>query len=321
MNSAFPRSQAIDQFRGLAIVLMVLANYLAGIGWIPAWLKHAPDIGLTVTDLVAPLFIFAIGLTYGSSFRRRLLREGANKTYQHFIIRWAALIGIGALFSAGEIAVVGEPSVNWGVLQAIGVAGLVTLPFLRLPAGWRAATGLALLAIYQILLDNFWLQSVLHSPHGGLFGSLSWAAMLLMATALAEIYHASPKSQRSYLLASTLTLAGGILLAFLLPISKNRVSASYILVSLGISALVFALFHFLVERGGLRLPLLTAWGKNPLLLYLLHELFIGVFFLPGIAAWYAQATPWLVLAQIAVLLGGLSWIAVALERRNWIFSL
>ena len=216
---------------------------------------------------------------------------------------------------------VGEPSVNWGALQAIGVAGLVTLPFLRLPASWRAAIGLALLAIYQILLDNFWLQSVLHSPHGGLFGSLGWAAMLLLATALAEIYHASPKSQRSYLLASTLTLAGGILLAFLLPISKNRVSASYILVSLGISALAFALFHFLVDRGGLRLPLLTAWGKNPLLLYLLHELFIGVFFLPGILAWYAQATPWLVLAQIAVLLGGLSWIAVALERRNWIFSL
>jgi predicted acyltransferase len=321
MNSSPPRSQAIDQFRGLAIVLMVLANYLAGIGWIPAWLKHAPDVGLTVIDLVAPLFIFAIGLTYGSSFRRRLLREGAIKTYQQFLIRWAALIGIGALFSAGEIAVVGDVSVNWGVLQAIGVAGLVTLPFLRLPAYWRAATGLALLAIYQVLLDNFWLQSVLHSPHGGLFGSLSWAAMLLLATALADLYHDSPHSQRGYLLASTLTLAGGILLAFLLPISKNRVSASYVLVSLGISALVFALFHFLVDRGGLRLPLLTAWGKNPLLLYILHYLFIGVFFLPGIAAWYAQATPWLVLAQIVVLLGGLSWIAVALERRNWIFSL
>ena len=150
---------------------------------------------------------------------------------------------------------------------------------------------------------------------------LSWAAMLLLTTALADLTLTSSGTQRSYLLASTLTLAGGILLAFLLPISKNRVSASYILVSLGISALAFSPFHFLVERGGLRLPLLTAWGKNPLLLYLLHELFIGVFFLPGILAWYAQATPSLVLAQIAVLLGGLSWIAVALERRNWIFSL
>jgi predicted acyltransferase len=321
MNSPSPRSQAIDQFRGLAILLMVLANYLAGIVWISAWLKHAPDVGLTVIDLVAPLFIFAIGLTYRPSFLRRLRRDGADRTYQHFIVRWAALIGIGALISAGEIAVVGETTVNWGVLQAIGVAGLVTLPFLRLPTAGRAAIGLALLALYQVLLDNFWLQTVLHSPHGGLFGSLGWSAMLLLATVLADVYHASPKNQRSYLLASALTLATGIALAWLIPLSKNRVSASYVLVTLGISARVFAAFHYLVEQRSLRLPLLTAWGKNPLLLYILHYLFIGVFFLPDLPAWYAQAAPLLVLGQIAVLLGGLSWVAVALERRNWIFSL
>jgi predicted acyltransferase len=321
MDSPSPRSQAIDQFRGLAIMLMVLANYLAGIVWIPAWLKHAPDIGLTVIDLVAPLFIFAIGLTYRPSFQHRMRRDGANRTYQHFIVRWAALIGIGALISAGEIAVVGEPTTNWGVLQAIGVAGLVGLPFLRLPAGWRAAIGLALLAFYQVILNNFWLQTVLNSPHGGLFGSLGWSAMLLLATVLADVYHASPKSLRGYLLASTLTLAVGILLEWLVPLSKNRVSASYVLVSLGISALVFAFFHYLVDQRGLHLPLLTAWGKNPLLLYISHYLFIGIFFLPDIPAWYAQAMPLLVVGEIAILLGGLSWIAVALEHRNWNFSL
>ena len=35
-------------FRGLAIVLMVLANYLARPAVVPGWLKHAPDAGLTV---------------------------------------------------------------------------------------------------------------------------------------------------------------------------------------------------------------------------------------------------------------------------------
>ncbi len=43
------RLRSIDAFRGFAIVTMVLANYLAGVEWIPAWLKHAPDVGLTVT--------------------------------------------------------------------------------------------------------------------------------------------------------------------------------------------------------------------------------------------------------------------------------
>ena len=49
-------------FRGLAIVLMILANFLAGAAVVPGWLKHAPDAGLTVIDLIAPFFIFAIGL-------------------------------------------------------------------------------------------------------------------------------------------------------------------------------------------------------------------------------------------------------------------
>ena len=66
MNSNL-RFDAVDQFRGLAIVLMVLANYLAGVDIVPAWLRHAPDIGLTVIDLIAPFFIFAIGITYGIS--------------------------------------------------------------------------------------------------------------------------------------------------------------------------------------------------------------------------------------------------------------
>jgi hypothetical protein len=37
----------------LAILLMVVANYAADIQTLPAWLKHAPDVGLTAVDLVA----------------------------------------------------------------------------------------------------------------------------------------------------------------------------------------------------------------------------------------------------------------------------
>jgi len=62
------RLDAIDQFCGFAILLMVLADYLVDVNIVPAWLKHAPDIGYTVIDLIAPLFVFAIGLTFGLSF-------------------------------------------------------------------------------------------------------------------------------------------------------------------------------------------------------------------------------------------------------------
>src|SRR3972149_430728 len=97
------RIEAVDQYRGIAVILMVVANYLADVANIPAWLKHAPDIGLTPIDLIAPLFIFAIGLTYGSSYRRRRDRDGLGRTGCYFLRRFLALIGIGAIILAGEV--------------------------------------------------------------------------------------------------------------------------------------------------------------------------------------------------------------------------
>ena len=70
MGTMVVRNRAIDQFRGVAILLMFAANYMEHIAVVPAWLKHAPGIGLTAVDFIAPFFIFAIGLSFGPSSRR-----------------------------------------------------------------------------------------------------------------------------------------------------------------------------------------------------------------------------------------------------------
>ena len=167
------RISSIDQFRGFAIFTMVPANYMVGVQIIPAWLKHAPDIGLTVIDLIAPFFIFAISLTFGLSFNRRCEKDGSFRTYSYFLTRYLAIIGLGAIISAGETALGQNPSgIDWGVLQAIGMAGLVTLAVIRLPSIYRWSIGAGILVIYQLILDHFLLDLTLRSPHGGLFGSL-----------------------------------------------------------------------------------------------------------------------------------------------------
>ncbi len=315
------RISSIDQFRGFAIVTMVLANYMGGVALIPGWLKHAPDVGLTVIDLIAPFFIFAIGLTYGLSWNRRAAHQGLAKTSQHFITRFTAIIGIGAVLSAGEIWLqIDGTTVNWGVLQAIGVAGVLTLLVIGLSTRWRLLIGLAILAIYQYMLDTSWLTTVLHSPHGGLPGSISWGGMMILATVLADLYH-DPARRRLFMPASLLTLLLGIALAFVLPLSKNRVSSSYVLISLGISGLLFILLDWLVSRWKLQVALLVTWGKNPLVLYVLHLLLIGIFFLPGIPAWYSAAPGWLVVLEAVALLAALSAVGLWLERRQLIISL
>jgi predicted acyltransferase len=316
MPTHIPRLPALDQFRGFAILGMVIVNYLARIQIVPSWLKHAPDAGLTVADLVAPFFIFAIGLTYRASFERRVEKAGLRTALLHALQRNLVLIGIGAILSASESMLGIDNHSSWGVLQAIGVAGIINLLFIRLPLPWTALVGLGLLGSYQYMLDNSWKELVLHSSHGGILGSLSWAAMLTLATVLAGWFFDPKQRARLFPLAAAACLVGGLFLSTISSISKNRVSAAYVLVSLGISALLFLVFYLLSERARLRMQLLELWGRNPLALYLLHLLFLGLFALPPIPWWYEQAPFLLVLAQAAALIAFLTGTAVWLERHK-----
>jgi len=306
-----PRDLALDRFRGALVFLMVAGNYLAGIAFVPAFLKHAPDIGLTVADLVAPAFVFAIGLTYGTSFARRA-RRGLAGAYRHFLLRYLSLVGIGAIISAGARSVVDEPK-TWDVLEALGVAGLLCLPLIRLGSATRFAVGLLLLAGYQWLLDSWALESVLGSSHGGLIGSLSWSALLILSTAVADVWR---MGMRSYLVCCACLTVLATLAVFVVPVSKNRVSLSFVLVALALSAVAW----LLVDRGSRAAArpagYLCCWGENALALYLLHLLLLGVVALPLGSWWYAEASVPLAVLQLLTLLGAMSVAARWLHRRG-----
>jgi predicted acyltransferase len=89
------RLASIDCFRGFAVLVMMLASFLFGTALLPVWLRHAPDGGITLPDLGAPLFIVAIGLTFGVSRQRRWARHGPARALWHFLRRALILFGIG----------------------------------------------------------------------------------------------------------------------------------------------------------------------------------------------------------------------------------
>ena len=198
----------------------------------------------------------------------------------------------------------------------LGAAGLIALPFIRLSPIWRGGIGLGMLGVYQLLLDRFWLKDVLLAPHNGPWGALSWGAMLILATAMADLYHAERVNRRTFPLLSVGLVITGLVLALLIPLSKDRASFSYVILSLGLSGLVFYLFDWMQERWQLKLPILTDWGRNPLLLYLLHYVLLAIFALPAIPAWYMQAPWWLVVMQISALISILSWVGHYLNQRK-----
>jgi predicted acyltransferase len=319
------RLPSIDAFRGLAVLLMAAANFMGGINWIPACLKHAPDVGYTVIDVIAPMFIVAIGFTTGLSARRRRERLGTAAALGGMAVRFLAILGVGAVLTAGQALCLpgGERLPDWGVLQAIGAAGLLTLTVIYTKPWVRAVIGLALLASYQFLLDSFFLQTVLSSSHNGIIGSLSWGGLLMLATAAADTFFAveTPVKRKGVLLLSGIAaFISGIVLSWWFPIAKNRASISYMLVSLGLCLLVFLLFHALLDGKAARAKWLCAVGKNPLAMYLAHLLILGLFTLPGVPYWYEQAPIWLACAQGGVLLGLLVMLGKWMESKKLILK-
>jgi fucose 4-O-acetylase-like acetyltransferase len=76
-----------------------------------------------------------------------------------------------------------------------------------------------------------------------------------------------------------------------------------------------------VKAKKMHFALLAAWGKNSLLLYVLHLFVLGIFFLPGIPGWYSSAPLWLVTLQALCLVGAFSLIGLWLEQKQLFISI
>lgn len=325
VSAVAERDRGLDAFRGLAVITMVIANFLADKAVVPAFLKHAPDIGLTVIDLIAPLFVVAMAAPFRDSYERKLLREGKGAAAWDTARRFLALIGIGAILSAGQsFALPAGGMVDWGVLQALGVAGLALLCAVGLPPLGRLALGLALMAVYQVLMP-WTAELVLSRSHGGMIGAVSWAAMVLVGKAVLDL---AKRRGRGFLPSAGAVIGfGGIALSFIAPISKNRVSASFALISLGISLFVLALYRLAfasrsANSGRSAKPgPLEIWGRRPLALYLAHQLALALFVLPDSSWWHEASPTWLVAAQLVLFLAGLTALAYVMERKSIQFKL
>jgi hypothetical protein len=145
--------------------------------------------------------------------------------------------------------------------------------------------------------------------------------MLILATVVGDVVIGSEHGGFRLLLISAASSSAGLLTMFWAPISKNRVSASYVLVSLGISALVYWLFHLVWRRTGWQARSLMLWGKNPLALYVLHLVLLGLVALPDNPGWYVQAPTWLVVIQACGLIGLLSLTAWVMDKKGWIWKM
>lgn len=104
-SKGLARIPSIDRFRGAVIFSMIIfqfAEHFKNLGALSTLAHHAPKEdafyilpNFSISDIIAPMFILAIGLTYIPSLRRRIERDGKKKACIHFVGRYLTLIGIG----------------------------------------------------------------------------------------------------------------------------------------------------------------------------------------------------------------------------------
>ncbi|HEY3407650.1 MAG TPA: hypothetical protein VGK53_05710, partial [Propionicimonas sp.] len=160
---------------------------------------------------------------------------------------------------------------------------------------------------------------VRNSIHNGLLGSVAWGGLMILATAVADYSRAAGDHRRriGFLVVVGVSSTGvALVLSLAFPIAKARASATYMLLSLGLSLLLYALFEAVFAPRPHTAMWLQRVGRHPLALYMSHLILLSPLTLIAIPGLYVDAAPPVTLGEAAVLVSMLVAIAYALDRRS-----
>jgi predicted acyltransferase len=308
-DSAIPKSRivSIDAFRGFTILAMIFVIQVAGYTNLPftmSWFGSPPvstfhhaaeaagnttGIGLTFTDLVAPFFVFIVGMVLPLSKKRR-----GREWRRHVGNRTFLLIALGVLY----ISLIFGLSYWWGILQAIGVAYFLGAVSILIPRWQRWILLFAIAAFHLIMSNSFswWLH--LGDPSRPFFtlanlngdplrpltihctpwASISYGLITIAGTFLGEAVltkNASKIIKESILLFIVFCGIGYALHLYSWPhfaMNKETVSVSYSLFTSGVSAITYLIFYLIIDVARYQrwAWALIIFGSNALLGYFLQ---------------------------------------------------
>jgi predicted acyltransferase len=267
ISASLTREVSLDILRGLVIALMIIGNNLGGSNYYSI-LVHGYERqsvysvynGLSLVDIVLPLFIFVVGVTIPFSFTRRMAKgESKKKMVTHIVSRTIILFGLGLLVSNFSPYVTVYNFRIMGVLQRIALCYLVaSLAFMFLfhKPKWRIFLTVIIPIIYTLILLTAPMtlaqslpsqidRAVLGSNHlyqtsydpEGLLTTFSSFGTVLFGL-LVGAYLVSKKARSNVNLANLVIFSGllvamGLILNIWIPVNKGLYTTSYVLIPVG----------------------------------------------------------------------------------------
>ncbi len=244
---AYQRLWEVDTVRGIAIVLMIAYHFIFDLAFFGA---YATNMYASSWQLVArsigTTFILLMGISLTLTYHRLKPQLGQKQLFRKYLQRGAMLFGLGLVISVVTYFLLGRQFVVFGILHLLGIAAILSFPFLRSRwvslAGGVAAIGLG---AYLRSIDTL-------SPW------LLWLGVPQFGRTMVDYYPIFPWFGIVLL---------GVFLGYTL---YPRGSRRYALPDLSHTAPIRALGYL---------------GKHSLLIYLIHQpILLGILILVGIGS-------------------------------------
>src|SRR5262245_25678639 len=309
--SAEPRRLAfLDAARGLAVGGMLVANLVnVFLRRVPGPLAHNQGDVLRLFDFPAPTFQFLIGVSLTLFLDKRvangLSRVGAQAAA---LRRFVLLIGLGVVLDCfGSL----QTMPKWGVLQTLGLGGVVATLVDEFSDGTVIAIALGLLTLFR--------DGAAGEVHGGPVAALAFVPLtlagLLVGRGLRRGHGVNAFSRRAMVVATAaFVIAAGAYSAGV-PFNKMLGTSSFVALTGGTAAALLIAVHA-AERAGARFP---AWllvvGSNALTAWVLQYVLVYYPAWLVFPAWHRLAlVPGM--AAVGATLVALSALTIALGRRG-----
>ncbi len=287
MKAIVQRFTALDAFRGMTIIFMIIVNTPGNYDTTYAPLLHANWHGFTPTDLVFPSFLFAVGNAMSFVMRKwekmaqqQVLKKIFKRTFLIFLLGylmyWFPFVKVDTMNHISSFPI-GETRIL-GVLQRIALCYFAaSLIIWYLKPKITFIIGIVLLLGYWALLYVFgdagreltltgnavlkfdsWLMGKNHLYHGeGIpFDPEGWLSTLPAIVNVFGGYFAGlwiQKKGSSYEAIAKLLLAGvaltaiGYLWNLSFPINKKLWTSSFVIFTVGLDCIIIAALMYAIE--------------------------------------------------------------------------
>lgn len=311
------RFMSLDIFRGITVFLMILVNNTWG-DYSFEMLEHSTWNGLTPCDVIFPVFIYIMGVSCYLSFNKRgFSRSYAD--YTHILKRTTILFLAGiiinwAFLSVREGPLCFEHLRIWGPLQRIAVCYFLVSLFaiycnhkytIHMVIGWLIIYAIILIygngyesvsnenILTKVDIYLFGYEHIYHrspvDPEGFLGTIPSFAHALIgfyCGKILCSKKPIDDKINDIYFYGAIL-LVVGYLVSYGLPINKKIWSPSFVLVTCGISSIIFSSLIYLydLKNKNRNVIFFKAYGINALAIYVISQLLLALFIYLGLCDW------------------------------------